>query len=253
MAKSPLAAAASGLAQGVPSGMSAGEVTAESCSPVARTMGWLPPSRSMSESLRCPSAMPLSRYCPSPSGPRWAITSHMAFRVGRSASVAPVNPQIPHMVDGTPRVVIVVFRALGGSAEMRRYLRKNQHVDIYVSFAHDRGKRTGAQASQPRPQIWFCGVRREARRCDVRVAAPRARRAGGVSRPICRSRFVQLFRLRLLLGGLFGVEYLLAAQVRGEHLRVLDVERFRLEDVLIHHDEVGRLALLEAARLAVEG
>lgn len=67
---------------------------------VERTMGWLPLARSMSERRRWPKAMPLSAsmYWPSPSGPRWAMTSHMAFSVGRLASSACVNPQIPHMV-----------------------------------------------------------------------------------------------------------------------------------------------------------
>ena len=56
-------------------------------------------ARSMSERRRCPSAMPLStsRYWPSPSGPRWAMMSHMALSAGMSALVAWVNPQIPHM------------------------------------------------------------------------------------------------------------------------------------------------------------
>ena len=89
----------SGVPHGVPSGMRAGEVMAESCSPVARTMGWLPFAKSMSERRRCPSAMPLSasRYWPSPSGPRCAMMSHMALSAGASALVAWVNPQIPHM------------------------------------------------------------------------------------------------------------------------------------------------------------
>jgi hypothetical protein len=33
------------------------------------------------------------------------MMSHMAFNVGASVSVAPVNPQIPHMNDSPSRLV----------------------------------------------------------------------------------------------------------------------------------------------------
>ena len=119
MAKSPFAAAASAPATEVPP-PKAGEVTCASCSPVARTMGWLPPSRSMSDKRRCPSAMPSSRYCPSPSGPRCAMTSHMAFNVGKSASTAPVNPQIPHIDETLLLVSYAPMIAQRGETPKRR-------------------------------------------------------------------------------------------------------------------------------------
>ena len=87
----------SGL-QGSPLGISAGEVIAAACSLVARTMGWLPFARSTSERRRCPNAMPSARYCPSPSGPRCAMMSHMALRMPRSATCAFVKPHIPHIL-----------------------------------------------------------------------------------------------------------------------------------------------------------
>ena len=165
----------SGL-QGSPVGIRAGEVISAAWAPVARTMGWLPFARSTSERRRCPSAMPSARYCPSPSGPRCAMMSHIALRMPWSASCALVKPHIPH-------ILLLLF---GSPLVSRRSL--FVRVGTLASFATV----TVAHRKRLHRMLLRCCARSAAFRCAYRVYCVFRVRGIAALQQACRHECVRL-------------------------------------------------------------
>ena len=103
-------------------------------------------------------------------------------------------------------------------------------------------------APSPKPQIW-----RELAASSHRRNAPSHVKHASRAVACFTGEDAQLgFGARSGLPLLLGVGCVvdaLAAEVGLKDLRVLDIEGVRIQDVLVHHDEVGRLTLFEAARL----